>query len=302
MKIANNFDNKVKAISKEKNVTREDYPGEIERKFRLLLGRHNHYLNMLEISVEIFSKELKNKPNEAGYIRELAKSLGFHSLHPQSAGFTNSRRYLSFSHIAYLFSAGDAMCKRVRSHWYLKALKGKHTSLFNGIDSKDFITKTVNLVIFSSQNQSLSKAEEVIEQSKIISSMPSFSVLNYYRLVRNEELHAVESEDDKQASYDVWKNLPLDSINDKFAIKPNEPDLLTVEDALLCSKAWQDAANWLCSNMLNIDEVCIPLLKTQFGRLGSDKDKRAASARQFMKQELLLPPKKVDDILTSINW
>lgn len=301
MKISNKT-NKVAAVLKREVSVREDFPGEIERKFRLFLGGHNHYLDMLEISVEIFSRELSKQPNEVIYVRGLAKNLGYHSLHPQSLGFANSRKYLISSHIAYLFSAGDAMCKKVRSHSYLKALKGENTIVFNEINTGDFIRKSVNLVIFSSKNKDERKAKEILEQSNKIFSLASFSVINYYRLVRNEELHSVESEDDKQQANDVWESLPLVSIKNKFAITPNKPDSLTLEDALLCSKAWQDVAHWLCSNMLNIDDVCIPLLKRNFGRLGSDKTKQDLSARQFMRQALLLPQQKIDDILGSIKW
>ena len=287
---------------KKNNLNREEFPGEIEQKFRLLLGQHNHHLNMLEISIEMFSKELSAQTNKDEYIRELAKKLGYHSLHPQKSGFENSRKYLTFSHIAYLFSAGDAMCNKVRSHSYLKGVKGKHTSILRVIDKGDFIRKTVNLVILSSQNEEVRDSKEVLKESSQTLSLPGFSVLNYYRLVRNEQLHTTVDDCDNQASYDVWENLEFEAIKDKFKIKPNQPDSLSVEDALLCSKAWQDAALWLCSHMLNIDEACIPILKRQFGRLGSDKYKQTRSARQFMKQKLLLPPKKIDDILDSIQW
>ena len=148
------------ANQSEKTVVVDDpLPGQLEREFRCSLGRHNLHLNMLDVSAQIFADTLSKQPSEAMYIRECAKDLGFHSLYPD-ASFASARTYLVYSHIAYVFSAGDMLCDRIRSTGSMKALKKGDTALFNEIDKGDFVRKTLALTVLATMSPERRDAAE----------------------------------------------------------------------------------------------------------------------------------------------
>lgn len=272
-------------------------PGKLEMEFRRSLGRHNLHLNMLEISAQTFADTISKQPSEASFIRNCAKKLGFHSLYPD-ASFASARTYLAFSHIAYVFSAGDTLCERIRSTSSMKALKNNDAALFNEIDKGDFVKKTLALTVVASMCPKSRDAEAVKAQVVSIQTLGGFALVNYYRLIRNEELHAAGESDPRIAA--AWDALPEARIKAQYGTMPTAPTgELTASDGLLCSKAWQSVAKWLCRHMVNEIEGQATI-KERFGRLKAQR--RDAAARKFLKLELLYSEEDIESTMSDIRW
>lgn len=277
-------------------VVNDPLPGQLEMEFRRLLGRHNLQLNMLDVSAQIFADTISKQPSEASYVRECAKKLGFHSLYPDTS-FASARTYLVYSHIAYVFSAGDMLCERIRSTGSMKVLKGADTALFNAIDKGDFVRRTLALTVLASMSPESRQADAVNAQVEQIQTLAPFAVINYYRLIRNEELHAADKSDRKtDAARDA---LPETQIKAQYGTMPAPAGQLGSRDALLCSKAWQSVAKWLCRHMLN-DAEGRAIMKKRFGRL--EGQRRDVAARKFMKLELLYSQDDVNATISTLRW
>lgn len=272
-------------------------PGKLEMQFRRSLGRHNLHLNMLEISTQAFADTISKQASEPGYIRDCAKKMGFHSLYPD-ASFASARVYLVYSHIAYVFSAGDLLCDRIRSTDSMKAFKRADAALFNEIDKGDFVRKTLALAVLASMPPESRDAEAVISQVEQIQTLESFALVNYYRLIRNEELHAAGEPESRTTA--AWDALPEARIKARYGMMPTAPtEQLSSRDALLCSKAWQGVAQWLCRHMLN-DAEGQASIKKRFGRL--QVERRDAAARKFLNLELLYSQQDIDATMSTIHW
>lgn len=271
-------------------------PGQLEREFRRALGRHNLHVNMLELAAQTFANTLPEQREEASYIRDCAKKLGFHSLYPD-ASFSSARNYLVYSHIAYVFSAGDMLCERIRSMESMKSLKNDNPALFTEINTGDFVKKTLALTVLATLVPEQRTADVVLLEVEKIQKLPCFALVNYYRIVRNEELHATGESDRKTAA--VRSALPEQQIEAQYKMKPLIAGHLSSQDALLCSKAWQNVSKWLCRHMLN-DTASQSVLRKRFGRLESHR--RAVAAMKFMELELLYTPLEINGALEALQW
>lgn len=282
--------------SQKTEVVEDPLPGQLEREFRRSLGRHNMHLNMLDMSAQTFADTLSEQTSEAGYLRECAKKLGFHSLYPD-APFASARSYLIYSHIAYVFSAGDMLCDRIRSTASMKALKKGDAALFNEIDNGDFVRKTLALTVLATMSPERRNAAAIIAQVEQIEPLESFALVNYYRLIRNEELHAAGESDRKSAA--ARDALSEERIKARYGTIPAPAGNLSSRDALLCSKAWQSVAKWLCRHMLN-DAEAQAIIKERFGRL--EVKRRDAAALKFMKLELLYSGDEINATISALRW
>jgi hypothetical protein len=273
-------------------------PGEIEKTFRRHLGRHNLHLNLLEIATRSFEEAVRANGDEPGYVRQQAKSFGFHSFHPEAVTLKAAHSNLIASHIAYIASAGDVMCQTVRSSPHIKILKGQNTALFNAINQGDFVRKTVALVVFASTNHEERELAQIEARTRQVSQMPCFALVDYYRLIRNDELHKAGIVDDD--SEDAIRLPDMSVIGNAYGFKLKTSKELTAADALVCSKAWQGVATWLCRNMLNEAEQLIPELKRRFGHLAGER--RATGSRNFMMQAFLFSKEDAARMLDSLSW
>lgn len=180
----------------------------------------------------------------------------------------------------------------------MKALKKADEALFNAIDDGDFVTKTLALALLATMPPEHRNADTVKAQVKSIQMLDSFALVNYFRLIRNEELHATGETESRAAT--AWNALPKDRIEAQYGTMPTAPDKeLNSRDALLCSKAWQGVAKWLCRHMLN-DAEGQASVKERFGRLQTER--RDAAARKFLKLELLYSQEDIDATLSTIHW
>lgn len=282
--------------SQTTEVVEDLLPGQLEREFRRSLGRHNMHLNMLDMSAQTFADTLAEQSSEAGYLRECAKKLGFHSLYPDVL-FASARSYLIYSHIAYVFSAGDMLCDRIRSTASMKALKKSDAALFNEINNGDFVRKTLALTVLATMSPESRSAAAVVAQVERIQALESFALVNYYRLIRNEELHAAGESDRRSDA--AREALSEERIKAQYGTMPAPADSLRSRDALLCSKAWQSVAKWLCRHMLN-DAEAQAIVKKRFGRL--EPKRRDAAALKFMTLELLYSGDEINATISALRW
>lgn len=273
-------------------------PGQIESKFRRKLGRHNLCLNLLQIATRSLEKDARESGSEALYVREKAKEYGFHSLHPEAVSIKSAKSSLFASHIAFIMSSGDVMCKEVRSSPYIKRLKSEYTNLYYSINTGDFIKKTVSLVVMASLPPN-SRAHQIItERTGAVLKKPCFALADYYRLLRNDELHA---EGAIESDFEGASRKPDTSlIGNAYGFQDKSSIGLTSEDALICSKAWQDIAKWLCRNMFNEEEQQIPELKRRFANLQGPR--RTTGARNFMEQAFLFSAVESEAMLATLGW
>jgi hypothetical protein len=277
---------------------RDLFPGEIEGLFRENLGKVNQYLTVLELSARSFDELLKTQASEAQFMRNLAKRHGFHSFYPEQVTHVHARKYLLSAHMAYLFSAGDVLCKAIRADSHIKSLKRENKEQFNEFDKGDFLTKTLALCIWSSAASDKNTTKEILATLTKLQIEPCFATVNYYRLIRNEELHEVDTDSGNRAS-NAFSLLPLQQIVDCYHLSPHQPSNLTPDDVLLCSKAWQDVALWLCRHMLS-EGVCRSMIEKRYGFLTQARRINGASA--FMKQALLFNAVEINDMISTLGW
>ncbi|MBD8654739.1 hypothetical protein IFT68_03760 [Oxalobacteraceae sp. CFBP 13730] len=274
----------------------ESLPGQLEREFRLALGKHNVHLNMLDMVTQSFAAILAHQPDESAYIRDCAKKMGFHSLYPNTS-FASAQSYLLYSHIAYVISAGDMLCKRIRSTDSMKALKRSDEEIFKELDEGDFVTRTVALIVLAMMLPEKRTVAAVKEAAKAVQLLPAFAVVNYYRIIRNEELHAAGKAE--RTAVDVISALPVEGIRAQFKTVPQRMGKLSSEDALLCSKAWQSVAKWLCRHMIS-DTDGQAIVKKRFGNL--DAERRKIAAQKFMQLDLLYSQTEINAIIAEYKW
>lgn len=284
------------AAQMSRQTTIDPLPGHLEREFRLALGKHNVHLNMLDMVAQSFAITLSKQPDQSAYIRACAKQMGFHSLYPNTS-FANAHRYLLYSHIAYVMSAGDMLCKRIRSTNSMKALKSSNAEIYKELDEGDFVTKTVVLAVLAQMSSEKRTVTAIKEEAKRIQALPAFSLVNYYRLVRNEELHAAG--DTERKATDLLTALPAEDIIAQFKTMPQPISKISSQDALLCSKAWQSVAKWLCRRMVS-DVEGEAILKKRFGNL--DVDRRKIAAQRFMQLDLLYSQSEIDGTIIELKW
>lgn len=293
----NNSKHKPAPLPQKIEDARDPLPRTLELQFRRLLGRHNSHLNMLDVSAQTFADLASKEASERVYLRDRAKALGFHSLYPYGS-FASARTYLVYSHIAYVCSAGDMLCERIRSTKSMRALKNADMKLFNAIDDGDFVTKTVALAVLATMDPDLWSEHAVRLNVERTRSLESFALVNYFRLIRNEEFHATDETKSKVAA--AWSALPKDRIETRYKTMPTAPNQDASScDALLCSKAWQDVAKWLCRHMLGSAEVQV-IIKQRFRKL--EERRRDIAARKFLKLELLYSEEDIDATMSAVKW
>jgi hypothetical protein len=137
----------------------------------------------------------------------------------------------------------------------------------------------------------------VKEEAIAVQLLPAFAVVNYYRIVRNEELQAAGEVE--RTSVDVISALPVGGIRAQFKIVPQRMGKLSSEDALLCSKAWQGVAKWLCRHMIS-DTDGQAIVKKRFGNL--DAERRKIAAQKFMQLDFLYSQTEINTIIAEYKW
>ena len=132
-----------------------------------------------------------------------------------------------------------------------------------------------------------------------ILSDTSISLADYYRLIRNTELHASTPEEKVTSPQEFYKTLPIEKIESEYKRKPSVFNQLTFDDVLLCSMALQNIVKALSSGLLS-NEMIATLLQKSFGNL--DKNRRINAATEFCRQDLLLEQFQIKEVFESLGW
>ncbi len=269
-------------------------PSEIERNFRSILGRLSPHLCLLDVAAENFALQMRQTKHAEPFLRQQAKHFGHTRLYTAHLQFSTAQRFMHLSHIAYIFSCGDALCRQLRSHPYIKA------RMDPGVAPKgDFLRKTLYLLLqASSPKKGRTNPVSDSELTNVLGNA-SFSLVDYYRLVRNDELHAAE-ENGETTSDTRFGDLPMREIQKQYGISPRRPSEIQFDDVLLCSRAWQDISRRLCSQIFGVEDYIVPALRK---RVGNDCGaRRENGARALLRQEFLLEEVLIDDILSNLGW
>ena len=127
----------------------------------------------------------------------------------------------------------------------------------------------------------------------------TLALVDYYRLCRNEELHNEVGSSAESGAATAFARLPVDKVKSQFGTAPNAPDSLTIEDAVLCSKAWQDASTHLC-RLLVWEELAEQLIAKRFETLPAKR--RRNGAKQFLRIECLWNESQVENTMSKLGW
>jgi hypothetical protein len=277
-------------------------PGDFAEEFRRRLGRHNLHLALLNLSAEAFASSQPQDTTEEEYVRQRAKDLGFHSLYPNSS-LENARNYLVYAHVAYVFSAGEALCNQLRATAKISVLPTARADLFTLINKGDFVTRMIAQITLSHMPENGGTLIAVNTRVKEVKELEYFQLVNRYKQARNRELHGADNwgdEEEDEGDAVQEKNLPQpDKKKRRDDAKAPPIERLTAKDALACSKAWQRVAVWLCRHLLSEKEG-LELLEGRFGNLKGTRRQQAAT--RFMKEALLYSPEEAGDTMNLLRW
>lgn len=270
----------------------QPYPHEIDKDFRSELGRINPLFCLLDVATARFASELASGGHPAEFIRAEAKRFDHHRLYTDAIKFTDSRRFLFVSHIAFLLTCAEAACRRLQRH----PIVNKNELNKN---EGDFVRRTVRIVLLTATGENVLNPAPLRDIHNLIGEA-AFATVDYYRLVRNAELHARHVEDRDRSPDEAHQSLPIDSIVREYKRRPSTPLEIQFSDVLLCSLALQDMVRRLCAGLLGVDNHIIPHLLKAFGVL--PKKRRANAAFAFCQQELLLDEHQAKSVIESIGW
>lgn len=159
--------------------------------------------------------------------------------------------------------------------------------------------KTIFVILSSHGGQSPANPVTDAELASIVDPQAS-RLIDYYRVLRNEQLHGTGVGATEEGPTAIFKLLDKAAIASKFDRAASPPNAIAIDDVLLCSLAWQEAAKSLCVALAHPDTVLRPLVETRFGRLGANR--RQTAARNFLREAFLLDSAAIDTILWGLNW
>jgi len=127
----------------------------------------------------------------------------------------------------------------------------------------------------------------------------TLALVDYYRMCRNEEFHDELGDSTDSGAVKAFTALPLEKIKAAFGKEPSAPKDLTTKDAILCSKAWQDASVYLCP-LLVWEELAVRLLRKRFS--GLQTTRRRNGAEQFLRIECLWTEHQILGMIQQLGW
>lgn len=268
------------------------YPHDIDKDFRSELGRINPLFCLLDVATARFASEITSARHPAGFIRTEAKRFDHHRLYTDGIKFTDSRRFLFVSHIAFLLTCAEASCRRLQRH----PLVNKNELNQN---EGDFVRRTVRIVLLTASGEHVPNPVALSDVQNLIGE-GTFATVDYYRLVRNAELHARSIDEKDRSPEEAHRSLPSDIIFKQYKRRPSAPSAINFHDVLLCSLALQDMVRRLSAGFLGVERHVVPHLNKAFGAL--PEKRRANAGLAFCEQELLLDEHEAKSVIASLGW
>jgi hypothetical protein len=263
------------------------------------LGRVNPALAILDTAMARFSEHAQQHEDPTAFLRATSARAGHHKLMVSPTILPQATRLLHLTHVAYIVGRSDTFCDELRRHPMIVSAQAPSKG--------DFLRKTVYCIHRTASPRGA--LSDPPSDQQITEHLPLFIVriLDYYRVIRNEELHDDGAGSGSGGSINMYEehfkaelSNTRQEVRKIFGASPSAPDKISSQDVLLFSKAWQVAARALCSTMFNADMHLKPLIRGRFGHLSAER--RINGARGLLKQEFLLDDHQVNVLLNDVGW
>lgn len=267
---------------------KSETPGRIERQFRHELGAINPYLCLVDSAVEFFLEETEAKSDKAKFLRIILDKYGHHNLYTEHLCINDIRKFVYLAHIALINSKAEAACKRIQK---IKMMLKKSKEIAEG----DFLRKTIAIVYSSKKgDHELAKnVEDEIFEDYV--GKTEFRVINYFRLIRNNEFHPSKKDENLNNILKIYNSIDQDFLRKVYQSKLNKPEEINSKDVLLLSKVWQKSIKEICRKCLNMEKV-YEKLKLRYKGI-SKEERRKNKIIQSLKQEFLQTDEDISIIM-----
>ncbi len=258
------------------------------------LGQVNPLLSVLDVAAQRFSDEVVNAPSPDTAIRHLLSQCGAGKVYVSAQCIPAAINQLHRAHIAYVIARADRLCYELRHHANVRG-----ESRQNVPKKGDFLRWTVATLLMNHIPAPTIEFPPADTTMTSIFPDATLALVDYYRLCRNEEFHDELGESADSGAVKLFAALPIGKIKAAFGKEPNAPGALTIKDAILCSKAWQDASIYLCQ-LLIWEELAQCLLQKRFG--GLQATRRRNGAEQLLRIEYLWTEPSIRNMIKHLGW
>jgi hypothetical protein len=266
----------------------DERPGAIERRFRQAIGAVNPSLVLLDTALRDFEEARASSPDGVEFLRARARARG-HRLFGDRLSLPRARQLLFAAELGLLLSELDALCTQLRRHQAVNPAardqKGKG----------DYVRRTVLVLLQSRVDEELSSPIEDEWLHSCISPV-SIAIFDYYRSIRNTELHALRH-DELGANF---AKIDLTACRAEYGEVPSAPARVRFKDIVLASKVIQSIARSLCRAIFDPQRDLKAELVKRFGALSAER--RRNGARAALAQDYLLDDTAIDVLLDELAW
>lgn len=260
--------------------------------FRRELGDINPLVCLMDVAMSSFSLKIDNNHNKSKFLKKEVAKHGHVGLYTDHLNFADSRHVGYIAMLALIQSKADSFCAKIQNH---ECLNQEYKSQAKG----DFLRKTI-FVIIKSSYPNLAPSNPVVENDfDFIIDNNDISLVDYYRSIRNEELHNSLLSKRNDSLIKLYERIDLDKTHKNFKILPKHPELIDIKDVILFSKAWQKLAKDFAKSFINFDIHVIDYLRKKFGNL--KQSRRDNAVKQFLQREFLFEEPEITN-LTRDLW
>jgi len=278
---------------------KEQLPVEIYRKFKKELGEVDSHLCLIDAAIQDLALAQKESPNGAAFLRQRTLEHGHRRLSTDNLDLHFAMRLAYTSQVALLQSRLEQLCRILKRHCLINVK-------LNEVAEGDFLRRTLWLIAASREDEKLPATIEETIALRYVDSL-DLAVLDYYRIMRNLELHAVSdakgncsraAADDNLTGY--YSKIDVNRCKSELGYVPTLKGEMSFIDVLIVSKSCQRVARSLCRSIINPQRDVEPELRRKFGSFAADR--RLNAAKALMNQTYLLDVADVEALLYSLAW
>lgn len=267
---------------------KDQLPLEMFRNFKRELGEINSHLCLVDAALQDFALSHVQSLDGPAFLHRQTLAHGHRRLVTDNLDLKLSLRLAYTSQIALLLSRLEQLCKVIQKHGLINP---KLKELMEG----DFLRRTIWLIASSRDGEKVTipLPEEVA--FRYISPL-DLAVFDFYRKMRNAELHAAIGSD----LTEFHSKINLEHCRLELGHVPTPQSDLSFKDVLVVSKSCQRIGHSVCRAVVDPKRDIIPELKRRFG--SHSVDRRQNAARSLMLQTYLLDVAEIGVILSDLAW
>ncbi len=269
---------------------KDQIPVDIFNKFKMELGEVNSHLCLVDAAIQDFARSSRQSPDSTAFLRQRTREHGHRNLSIDILNLEFSMRLAYTAQIALLLSRLEQLCKVLRKH---SLIDTRLSELMEG----DFLRRTLWLVAVSLKCEKIPTPIQDAEAYKYVAPL-DLAVFDYYRIMRNSELHAVADADDNLT--EVYSKIDVKRCKTELGYVPILHGEVNFRDVLMVSKCCQRIAHNLCRSIVDPKRDILPELKRRFGSHSADRRRNAA--KSMMTQSYLLDIADAEVILYDLAW